>query len=340
MIKSGNQAILQGALTAGANYLSAYPITPSSDIITEYVKSTQGDPQHHFIQTEDEIAAIHSAIGASLAGRKSFTATSGPGFSLMQEGIGLAFVYHIPLVVVNVQRQGPSTGMPTLFSQDNLIQTQYGTHGDHVALTFYPNSVQECFDVAIAAFNAACQSSSPVVLLSDAYLARMHENVLFNNEQEIADFPMEPFGSGTRHFTGLTNDEGIPDTKNSETFKKWMQSLTEPILETAQNYQLYDYHPNLESKTLIVSFGSISRVIRQWQDEFGLFRPIRLFPVLTDKLQEIAKDYEQIVVVEGNYGQYRDVLAAKLIRDIKSVPVVGGVIKPEEIYQNIQQVVA
>ncbi len=339
MIQSGNQAILHGALEAGANYLSAYPITPSSDIIAEYVKQTAGDDQYDFLQTEDEIAAIHSAIGASLAGRKSFTPTSGPGFSLMQEGLGLGFAYHIPLVLINVQRQGPSTGMPTLFSQDTLLQTQYGTHGDHMALTFYPNSVQECFDVTISAFNAACESSSPVMLLSDAYLARMHENVKFDNQQPIAQFPFERFGNGTRHFTGLTNDNGRPDTKNPETFKKWMKYLTGSIIETAKKYELYDYLPNSASETLIISFGSISRAINQWKNEFALFRPVRIFPLLKEQLAKVEQDYKNIVVVEGNYGQYRDVVAAALHREIKSVPVVGGEINPEEIYQNIKKVI-
>ena len=314
---SGNEAVVQGALAAGAKYFAGYPITPSSEIMHEWARiQPTKDDSYAFLQTEDEIAAIHSTIGGALAGKKSFTTTSGPGFSLMQEGLGLAFAYQVPMVLINVQRQGPSTGMPTLFSQADLIQTQHGTHGDHVAITFYPNSVQECFDLTVTAFNASCTSSSPVILLSDALLAHMYENIDTNYKGELAGYPIEPVGNGTRHFTGLTNDNGKPDTDNPETYKKWVAKIHEPIMKTAQDYELYEYIENKNSDTLVISFGILSRVTMDWQDEFALFRPIRLFPVLEDKLKEISSQYKKIVVVEANFGQYTKEIERVLRRDI------------------------
>ena len=337
MFISGNEAISKGCIAAGASYLAGYPITPASDIMVYWLENLKKDGRI-FLQTEDEIAAMHSIIGASLAGRKAFTPTSGPGFSLMQEGLGLAFAYRAPLVLVNVMRQGPSTGMPTLFSQDEIMQTQFGTHGDHTAIVFYPNSVQECFDLAIDSFNAACESSSPVILLSDAYLARMYENVNLQTDKKIANYPFEGVGTGTRHFTGLTNDNGRPDTKNEKTFVKWMDRIRKPIFETAEKYSMYDYHKNSDSDTLVISFGTTSRIVSEWKKEFALFRPIRLFPVLEKELNEAAKDYKNVVLIEGNYGQYTQVVQAALKREVRHVGVLGGKIDPNQIYQQVKDV--
>lgn len=301
-----------------------------------WVRERKNNPNLLFLQTEDEISAIHSIIGAALGGRKSFTATSGPGFSLMQEGIGLAYAYRVPVVIVNAQRQGPSTGMPTLFSQDNILQTQWGTHGDHISIVFSPNSVQECYEMAIHSFNAACESRSPVILLSDGAISMLYETFERKHNIPISEFPIEPFGSETRHFTGLTNVNGVPDTKNAESYKKWISEITMPIVETSKKYNFYEYKKNSKSNTLLISFGFLSRVTEEWEKEFSLFRPIRLFPVLEDELLKISKDYENIILVEGNYRQYKMVLEATLKREIKEVSVVGGSIKPSDIYQEVK----
>ena len=340
MILSGNEAIVEGALKAGAKYFAGYPITPSSEIMHTWAKiiPQKNDNSYTFLQTEDEISAIHSVIGASLAAKKSFTTTSGPGFSLMQEGIGLAYAYKIPLVLINVQRQGPSTGMPTLFSQGDIMQTQYGTHGDHISITFYPNSIQECFDLTIQAFNAACESSSPVTILSDALLAHMYENIDTYYQGKISNYPFLGVGNENRHFTGLTtNKEGNPDTDNPESCKRWIKKIQDSILKTAEKYELYEYIENKNSDTLVISFGILSRVVMEWQDEFAIFRPIRLFPVLEDKLKEISTQYKKIVVVEANFGQYTKEIERVLRRDIELVSVQGGKVNVEEIYNQIKK---
>lgn len=327
---SGNQAIVKGALQVGASYFAGYPITPASSIMNHWVDGIKTYPENVFLQTEDEIAAIHSVIGASLAGKKSFTATSGPGFSLMQEGLGLAYAYKTPLVVVNVQRQGPSTGMPTLFSQDCLLQTQYGSHGDYGTIVLYPNSVEECYFLTIKAFNLACQSSSPVILLSDAYLAQMYENVELEYSGKIIDFPFEGVGNSNRHFTGLTNVDGVVDTKNASAYHKWQEDLQKGIVEATKNSELFEYTPNEKADTLIISFGILSRavagLVEGSADEFALFRPIQLFPIV-EKLEKIAKDYDRIVVVEGNMGQYQMALQSFLCREVELISSVGGEIE-------------
>ena len=339
MILSGNEAVVHGALKAGAKYFAGYPITPSSEIMHEWVQQLRKkNDDFVFLQTEDEISAIHSIIGGALAGKKSFTTTSGPGFSLMQEGIGLAFAYKLPMVIVNVQRQGPSTGMPTLFSQGDILQTQYGTHGDHQAITFYPNSVQECYDLTVQAFNAACASKSPIIVLSDAFLGHMYENVNLDYKDEILDYNFEPVGTGTRHFTGLTQKKGMPDTDNPETCKEWLNELLEPIDKISKNYELYEYEENLNSDTLIISFGTLSRVVAQWKNEFALFRPIRLFPVLDEVLKNITAKYKKIIIVEANKGQYKFVLEACLKRDINVVSNIGGKIDVQELYSQIKKI--
>ena len=342
MLASGNQAIVKGAVYAGASYLAAYPITPASDIMMYWIKEVDkqdadSKQQKIFLQSEDEIAAIHSIIGASLAGRKAFTPTSGPGVSLMQEGIGLASVYRTPLVMVNVQRQGPSTGMPTMFSQDGIMQTQYGSHGDRQCLVFYPNSVQECYDLAIDSFNAASESSSPVVLLSDAYIARLNENVEYHDHKEVVDFPYPGVGSGNRHYTGLTtNESNLPDTKNPKSYLSWQQRIQQPILDVASKYQLYQYEAHQDSQVLLIAFGMISRIVLEFSREYSVFRPALMFPMVS-KLVEVAKKYQQIIVIEGNQGQYQQYLQAKLKRSVDLVSVQGGQIKPQDIYQQIKK---
>ncbi|MBM4324319.1 MAG: 2-oxoacid:acceptor oxidoreductase subunit alpha, partial [Deltaproteobacteria bacterium] len=162
---SGNDAIFQGAIRAGARYFAGYPITPSSEILQQASLYAEENPGFHFLQAEDEIAAAIATISASLAGVKSFTATSGPGFTLMQEALGWGHAVEAPCVIVNSMRVGPSTGMPTQPAQSDLFQIKGGSAGDYYPIAFYPNSVEECFRLIITAFNAAEESLSPVIFL-------------------------------------------------------------------------------------------------------------------------------------------------------------------------------
>ncbi|MEX1278862.1 MAG: 2-oxoacid:acceptor oxidoreductase subunit alpha, partial [Chloroflexota bacterium] len=173
----GNEAVFRGAIAAGASYYAGYPISPSTEILNVASGWAAQHPEFGFLQAEDEIASANAVISASLAGAKSFTATSGPGFSLMQEAIGYAQKVGVPCVFVDVQRVGPATGMPTMPGQGDILQVRYGSSGDYTPLALYPNSVAEAFTLAVAAFNAAEESRSPVVLLSDTFVAHLNEVV-------------------------------------------------------------------------------------------------------------------------------------------------------------------
>ncbi len=327
---SGNQAILQGALKAGANYFAGYPITPASEImhgLSDYISKLNNpdpltNPRITFLQTEDEIAAIHSIIGASLAGKKAFTSTSGPGFSLMQEGLGLAFSFEAPIVVINSMRQGPSTGMPTLPGQGDIIQTQYGTHGDYQSIVYYPNSVRECYTYTIKSFNTAQEVQSPVILFSDAFISHLSEMTNLDYEEEILEIQNTPLAMSdkTRYFSGLiTGEDGMPDTKNRESYKKWIKKRLKKIDKVAKKHEYYEFYGKIDAENLIIAFGIVSRLIYELVDQnpkkYALFRPIRLFPVLTDILQKFARNKERIVVTEMNEGQYAKILRSELCLD-------------------------
>lgn len=328
----GNEAIVRGALKSGMNFFAGYPITPSSEIMHSLAKRKDIE----FVQTEDEIAAINMIIGASLGGKKSMTATSGPGFSLMQEGLGLAHKMRIPLVVVDVQRVGPSTGMPTMPSQGDILQARHGSHGDYFPIVFYPNSVEECFKYIIEAFNASEQSRTPVIVLSDAFLSRLYEVIDIEKiEFRTKGRRLKPLGDKKRHFTGLLSESGIPKTRDSELYTRWIKEMKKEIEQAANNYSFYKYVENEESDTLIVSFGTASRVVYPLKEKYSLFRPIRMFPVLEKELKNVSKRYDKIVVVEMNYGQYKNEVERVLKRSIHSINPVGGRINLKDIREEL-----
>lgn len=310
----GNKAIALGAMRAGLSFFAGYPITPASEILHFLVQT-----KVKTVQMEDEIASIHSVIGASMAGAKAMTATSGPGFSLMQEAIGYAHMTETPCVIVDVQRAGPSTGMPTLFSQGDILQTCFGSHGDYFPIVFYPNSVEELYRYTAEAFNASEEVRGPVILLSDGYVSHLYETV------DLGRVPVrerkrvrKPLGAGTRHFTGLTSKNNVPRTTDFKVHREFIKHMKRKQEETAKQYNFYEYLPLKGSDTLVISFGLLSRVIYSFADRYSLFRPIRLFPVVED-LRGIARGYEKIVVVEMNAGQYSLALSAFLGRTLHSL---------------------
>ena len=323
---SGNEAIVEGVLKAGLGFFSAYPITPATEIMESIAKTDV-----KFIQGEDEIAAINMCIGASLAGSKAMTATSGPGFSLKQESIGYAYKIGVPLVVVCCQRVGPSTGMATFGAQSDVMQARYGSHGDYVNIVFSPNSVEECYKLAIESINAAEESHSPVIYLVDGILAHMSETVDLDGVNfEIKKRKLEPLGTGKRHFTGLTSQGNTPKEKDPMIYREWYYSRKKEILNAAKNYQFFEYLENKDSDTLLIAFGISSRVILPLKEKYSIFRPIRLFPVV-EQIEEIAKKYSKIVVIEMNDGQYRQELQAFLKREVKLISQLGGKISLGEI---------
>lgn len=329
----GNEAVAMGALKAGMTFFAAYPITPASEIM-HILAEKEGEIV--FLHAEDEIASIHLVIGGSLAGRKAMTSTSGPGMSLKQEGIGLAHMMEVPLVVVDVQRVGPSTGMPTLPSQGDIIQSIHGSHGDYNPIVLYPSSVEECYRYTIEAFNAAEESRSPVVLLLDGFLAHLSETVdLDRVSVEIKPRTLAPLGHGNRHFTGLLAKNGVPLTKDSLYYREWYGRVKNKMLETAMNYRFYEYLKNDQADTLLIAYGIVFRVILPLKKEFSLFKPVSLFPVLEKEIQAAASGHKRIVVIEMNDGQYRGEVQKVLPREVLGISVLGGTISLKEIRERL-----
>ncbi|MCP5002618.1 MAG: 2-oxoacid:acceptor oxidoreductase subunit alpha [Planctomycetes bacterium] len=325
ILLQGNQAIAQAAVKAGLGFYAGYPITPASEILHELVNGSMVK----LLQMEDEIASINAIIGASLAGAKSMTATSGPGFSLMQESIGLAHMMEVPLVIVNVQRVGPSTGMPTLPAQGDVLQCRYGSHGDYFPIVFYPNSVNELYKYTFYAFNAAEESRSPVILLSDGYVGHLYETI------EVKDYPISkrtllPLGASNRHFTGLTHDGSLPSTSEPEVHRKFIKHLETKQKKVAKKYNEYEYIENASADTLLVAYGALSRVSYHFKNEFAIYRPIRIFPMIED-IRGIAGLYKEIVVMEMNTGQYLIEVERLLHRRVHLISILGGKIDLQEI---------
>lgn len=338
----GNEACSEGALAAGCRFFAGYPITPSTEI-AEFMSDNLPRVGGRFIQMEDEIGSIAAVIGASVAGRKALTATSGPGFSLMQEGIGYACMAEIPLVVVDVMRGGPSTGLPTKTSQADVMQTRWGTHGDHYLITLAPESVKETFYLTIKAFNLAEKFRTPVILLMDEAIGHMREKVTLPDFDSLyienrltpivppewykpyeitTDFisPMAPFGTGFRYnITGLTHDEmGFPTNKNQE-IKQKMDKLRDKIMRPSSPIIDYEALYTEDANTLVVAFGSVARSAKEavkhlrtvYRRKVGLFRPITLWPFPEKQLAKLIRNVDRVFVAELNQGQ--------LISEVKKV---------------------
>ncbi len=337
----GNEAVLLGAVKAGATYFAGYPISPSSEILMAASVYAAKHPEFRFLQAEDEIASANAIIGASLAGAKSFTATSGPGFSLMQEAIGYAHKLGVPTVFVDVQRVGPATGMPTMPGQGDILQTRYGSSGDYTSIVFYPSSVAECYEYTIQAFNCAEESQSPVVLLSDAFLGHLNEIVdLDTIDVPIVPRTLEPLASGhTRLFSGVaTYPDGEPATADADEFIRQYEEAKERRLEVAERYAFYEYGWNKDAEALVIAFGITRRIAHPLAPHFALFRPIRIWPVLQDQLREIAPRYKRLIVIEGSDGQYASVVERVLYRDVHRVPLLGGRMSLEAVREGLDRI--
>lgn len=322
----GNEAVTLGAIQAGVTFFGGYPITPSSEVMHTFAQQAANNEQLTFIQFEDEIASITSLIGAAMGGAKAMTATSGPGFSLMQEGLGLAYMANLPLLLVDVQRVGPSTGMPTLPAQGDVLQAYHGQHGDYHAVVLAPASVAECYEYAIHAVNLSQELQQPVILLSDAYLGHLYETVDLEAMKKLPIVPVKtkPFGNGSRHITGLLNENGTPKVTDNDYYLKWLKSKKQKLEKVTDKYKFYEFEDNPESDTLVISYGITSRFIDPEKHQVAHFRPISLFPVLKEQLVKAADSYERIVVVEMNDGQYGQIIQQTLVREVKTVSLLGG----------------
>lgn len=369
-LMQGNEACVEGALKAGMNFFAGYPITPSTEIAE---LSSQKLPKigGKFIQMEDEIAGISATIGAALTGKKAMTATSGPGFSLKQEGIGYGIITETPCVIVNVQRGGPSTGLPTSPAQGDIMQARWGTHGDHSIIALYPWSVKETYTETIRAFNLAEKYRTPVILLMDEVIAHMREKIEITEEKveicnrnsptcspkdykafEIKKGDMVPemigFGKGYNfHVTGLVHGcTGFP-SGNPDIAEEFLNRLVNKIEDNKEDIvEVKEY--NLDDADIaLVAFGSTARsamsaveALREEGVKIGLFRPITMWPLAEDEIKELSKKVKRIVVVEMNMGQYFnevDRIACKNAKVEKYGRVNGQLIKPEEIIDFIKE---
>jgi len=326
----GNEACALGALAAGCRFYAGYPITPSSEI-AEYMARRLPEAGGVFIQMEDEIASICACIGASLGGVKAMTATSGPGFSLMQENLGYAALCEVPVVIVNVQRVGPSTGMPTLPSQGDVMQARWGTHGDHPVVVLAPASVADTYRLTVAAFNIAERLRLPVVLLSDEVVAHMREVV------ELA--PLEvlerraptddpdgylPFradadgvaalaapGRGYRfHVTGLYHGEDGLVTNDPAEAGRLIHRLGRKVESHREWLGLWEEHDLADAEVAIFAYGSPARAaLRAVRDaresgrRVGLFKAETIWPFPAERIAALARRSRAILVPEMNLGQ-------------------------------------
>lgn len=336
LLLQGNQAVVEGAIAAGVKFYGGYPITPSTEI-AEQLALRLPQVGGKFMQTEDEIAGLGTVIGASIAGKKAMTATSGPGFSLKQEMLGLACSAEIPCVIVDVQRVGPATGQPTSPAQGEVMQTRWGTHGDHWLITVSPSSVPECFDLTLRAVALSEKYRCPVILLMDEIIGHMREKIeLPDNYDDIPQAErkqpectpedylaygcdegskvpaMAPFGSGYRwHVTGLIHDEtGFPKGTGAATktaqdrLRTKLEDNLDDIVQV-ENYKMED------AEFAVVAFGGAARTAYEAVDmaraeglKVGFVRPITIWPFAEKQMQELASKVKGILVHELNCGQY------------------------------------
>jgi 2-oxoglutarate ferredoxin oxidoreductase subunit alpha len=370
LFMQGNEACGWGALAAGCRFFAGYPITPSTEI-AELLARNLPRVGGHFIQMEDEIGSIAAVIGASVAGAKAMTATSGPGFSLMQENLGYAYMAEVPCVVIDVQRGGPSTGLPTKVSQADTMQAKWGTHGDYYPIVLAPSSVRDCFDMTIRAFNLAELYRSPVIVLGDEVLGHMREVVTLPDPETVhvetrlkpidppqwykhfeitPDFisPMAAFGDGYRfHLTGLTHDEsGFPTSKTDE-IKSKLEKLKLKIMKHRDKITEIRTDLMEDAHIMVFAYGSTARAARQAirlgrkkRFKVGMVQALTLWPFPDDKILPLLEKVDMVVVPELNQGQIIGEIERLCRKHIKVVPLHrydGELITPAQIVDVIRE---
>ncbi|HOG73545.1 MAG TPA: 2-oxoacid:acceptor oxidoreductase subunit alpha, partial [Methanofastidiosum sp.] len=358
----GDEAAVYGALIADCRFFAGYPITPATEVaegMAKWMPRLGGV----YVQMEDEIASIASVIGASCTGVKSMTATSGPGFSLMQECIGYACMAEIPCVIVNVQRGGPSTGQPTEAAQGDVMQAMWGTHGDHQIIALAPKSVQETLDLTIEAFNLSEDYRVPVILLLDAEIGHMREKVVlpeiknvlveerypatiepdryrpyrtgFTRSSKVPEFA--PFGSGYRTYvTGLTHDKrGFPVTTSADVHEELVRRLVEKVQDDIDSIWYYEDSFLEDAEIVVVSYGTTSRpaasavkMARKNGLKVGHLRLITIWPFHYEKTRDLLKNAHTVIVAEMNLGQMIHPITEAVSSDTKVIlaPKIGGAI--------------
>lgn len=362
----GNEACARGAIKAGCRFFAGYPITPSTEIAEDMAVFLPREGGT-FIQMEDEISALGAVIGAVWGGMKGMTATSGPGFSLMQEHIGYAAMTETPLVIVNMQRGSPSTGQPTMASQSDMMQARWGSHGDYEIIAMSPASVQECFDFTVKAFNLAEKYRVPVMIMADEIVGHMREKITIPADTEIRNrkmpdespekflpykaeadgtSAMPAFGDGYKvQITGLTHDErGYPDASNPKTHSILVNRLCNKILSKTDEIASVKTMHTEDADVLIVSYGapsrSVSTAVKKAREnglKAGFIKLETVWPFPEKMLKEVAKNANRVLVVEMNLGQiYHEVQRVLKDHEVELLPKIGGEMhKPDEILERL-----
>jgi 2-oxoglutarate ferredoxin oxidoreductase subunit alpha len=368
ILLQGNEAVVEGALATGCRFFAGYPITPATEI-SEILSVKLPRLDGTFIQMEDEIASMGAIIGASLAGVKSMTATSGPGFSLIQENLGFACMAEVPCVVINVMRGGPSTGLPTAPSQGDVMQARWGTHGDHSIIALAPATVRECFDVTVMAFNLSEKYRTPAVVLMDEIVGHMREKIVLPPPEDLSVTnriqptvppewyipyedsptgvpPMGIFGSGYRyHVTGLTHDvRGFP-TQRPDEVGPFIRRTFRKITQHFADIQVGKAFLTEDAQIVVIAYGSVARSAkwavkkaRQQGIRAGLFQLITLWPFMRQAVERLASQAEVLIVPELNMGQIsREV---KRVNEGKAAVIAlnrvdGDLMTPDEILRKI-----
>ena len=371
-LMQGNEACVEGAIAAGMKFYAGYPITPSTEV-AEICAQKLPLIGGKFIQMEDEIAGMAAIIGGSLAGLKSMTATSGPGFSLKQENIGYAALAEVPCVVVDVQRAGPSTGLPTAPSQGDIMQAKWGTHGDHPVIAVSPSSVRETFDLTVKCFNFAEKYRTPVFLMLDEVVGHMREKIEIPNPDEIEIYDrikpelgdegfkaykveeneivprMAAFGEGFHfHVTGLMHDEfGFP-SNDTDIADKLIKRVMAKVSDNVDDIVLFEEKFTEDAEYIVLAYGGTARsainAVKQARTlgiKVGLFRAITIWPFPEKQVRELATRVKKFIVPEMNLGQYvlevERVVAGKA--EVISLGKANGeVITPNEILSKIKEV--
>jgi 2-oxoglutarate ferredoxin oxidoreductase subunit alpha len=345
---NGDVACAEGAIAAGCRFFAGYPITPATEI-AEHLAERMPEFGGIYVQMEDEIASMAAVIGASYAGCKAMTATSGPGFSLMQENIGLAVMTEAPCVVVDIMRGGPSTGQPTLPGQQDVMQAKWGSHGDYGIIALSPSSVQEMFDLTVQAFNLSETYRVPTLLMGDEIVAHMWEKVVipppdgirtlnrkkpnvprdeympFKPDDDLVP-PMACFGEGYHfHATGLThNEQGYPQTSSSKVQSELVNRLVQKISLNADKIIKFERIMLEDADVVVVAYGIVARgalsAVRKARAsgiKAGLLRLITLWPFPEKQVAEVAAYAKAFVMPEMNCGQ----LVREVERAAKETPV-------------------
>ncbi len=361
VLMQGNEACAEGAISAGVRFYAGYPITPSTEV-AERMAARLPDIGGVFIQMEDEIASMAAVIGASIGGMRTLTATSGPGFSLKQENLGYAIMAEIPCVIVDVQRMGPSTGVPTAPSQGDVMQARWGTHGDHPVIVFSPASVYESYYLTIAAVNLSQKLRQPVIILLDEVIGHMREKVTIPRDSKLmvekisdkvpADWkpydekgltPLVPFGFGHYyHVTGLFHDQyGFP-TGDPPQVERALDRIHEKLEKYRDEVVLTNYIGHKEPRVVIVTYGCTVRSARAvvkkayWNNRqpVGLLSLQTLWPFPEREVKEIAKKADAIIVPEMNMGQIVSEVERHVKGEAEVIPLNrydGEMISPDQI---------